>query len=379
MISNWAGTDGISLVGSTGRGRWDVPGHRRAGLRQLHRLNRYGLSLRAPRVRPLTENIAPGIREEAQIAEHLNHPSFVGLIALQGDNVRFEAYAHDFDARQVHSIQSISKMVVNLLAARCVGSDRLDLQRNIIHYLPCIGSGYAKASVQRLLDMNVVNNYVEDYTNPSSDVGRLECAHGWRIDPDSCEQTMREYLVSIGGRAQSDAHGDIQYKTANTDIAAWICEGVMQYPLRSSLLELVELAGMEHTVYVSTDRDGVPFLGGGLHMTLRDLVRLGRLFCYDDPNGADRLCLVRQALSDPDLGTHYRDGTQYRNFVETDGSFVGHLGYGGQYLYVEPANSIVIAAYNATEGEDGLDYEFIVRLRDACRRIARAIDRAEGV
>lgn len=373
MTRDWPGAEGISPDGMMRRGRWDVPGHRREGLRQLHRLNRYGLVLRSPQARPLAVAIDPGVRNRAQVAHCLNHPAFVGLVALKGDDIAFEAYARDFDKRQVHSIQSISKMVVNLVTARCVSRGLIDLQRSIVEYLPCIGSGYAEASVQRLLDMNVVNGYGEDYADPSSGVGRLECAHGWRIDPDNRERTMRDYLVSIGGRGRPSEQRDIQYKTANTDIAAWICERVMQQALRTSLLELIEQAGMEHAVFVSTDRDGVPFLGGGLHMTLRDLARLGRLFCFDCPNGADQQYLVRQALSKPDAGTRYSDGTRYRNFVETDGRFVGHLGYGGQYLYVEPANSIVVAALNATEGDDGLDYEFIVRLRATCGRIARAI------
>lgn len=181
MNGNWPGADGISTDASTGRGQWDVPGHRRAGLRSLHRFNRYGLVLRAPSARPLGERIDPRIGNRAEVARCLNDPAFIGLIALRGDEIRFEACADDFDGRQVHSIQSISKMAVNLLAARCLSRRLIDLQRRTADYLPQIGGGYADATVRQLLDMNVVNGYVEDYTDPDSDVGKLECAHGWRI------------------------------------------------------------------------------------------------------------------------------------------------------------------------------------------------------
>ena len=374
MNGNWPGADGISRDASTGRGEWDVPGHRRAGLRSLHRINRYGLVLRAPSARPLGERIDPRIGNRAEVARCLNDPAFVGLIALRGDEIRFEACADDYDGRQAHSIQSISKMAVNLLAARCVSRRLIDLQRRTADYLPRIGGGYADATVRQLLDMNVVNGYVEDYTDPDSDVGKLECAHGWRIGPADRERSLRDYLVSVGGRARPGEHGDIQYKTANTDIVAWICERVTGQSLRSALVELIEQAGTAQAVFVSTDREGVPFLGGGLHMTLRDLARLGRLFCFDRPNGDSQQGLIREALLNPEAGTHYGDGTRYRSFLETDGRFVGHLGYGGQYLYVEPARGIVVASFNATEGDNGLDYGFIVRLRDACRAIARAIN-----
>lgn len=373
MNLNWPGADGISPVGEVGKGRWDLPGQRRAGLRMLHQLNRYGLVLRSPCSRPLTARPDVKIGNQTGVVECLDNPAFVGLLALNRDDIVFEAYADDFDERQVHSIQSISKMLVNLIAARCVSHDLIDLERAVIDYLPSMGSGYANASVQQLLDMNVVNSFIEDYSDPDACVGKLECAHGWRIDPGNLRQSIRDYLVSIGGAAQTSEQGEVQYKTANTDIVAWICEQASRQTLRGSLLDLVEQAGMENAVYVSTDREGIPFLGGGLHMTLRDLARLGRLFCFDNGNNTSQLCLVRQALASPAAGTRYSDGIFYRNFLETDGRFVGHLGYGGQYLYVEPAQAIVIAAFNAIDDEDGIDYEFIIRLRSLCSSIARLL------
>ena len=373
MTRNWPGADGISPVGKIGKGLWDMPGQRRTGLRRLHQINRYGLVLRSPRARPLTARPDANIGKQTGVVECLDNPAFVGLLVLNRNDIVFEAYADDFDERQVHSVQSISKMVANLIAARCVNHGLVDLERAVIDYLPSMGSGYADASVQQLLDMNVVNSYVEDYADPDACVGKLECAHGWRIDPGNLRQSMRDYLVSIGGAAQASTQGEIQYKTANTDIVAWICEEASRQTLRGSLLDLVEQAGMENAVYVSTDREGIPFLGGGLHMTLRDLGRLGRLFCFDNENNTSQLCLVRQALTSPAAGTRYSDGIFYRNFLETDGRFIGHLGYGGQYLYVEPAQAITIAAYNAIEDEDGIDYEFIIRFRAVCRAIARML------
>jgi len=140
-----------------------------------------------------------------------------------------------------------------------------------------------------------------------------------------------------------------------------------------ALLDVIEAAGMEDSVYISTDREGVPFLGGGLHMTLRDVARIGRLLCFDDESDPSRRRFVREALDSPTSGTRYADGTYYRNFFETDGHFVGHLGYGGQYLYVVPEQGVVVAAFNAIEDELGLDYAFVSRIRSVCAGIARMV------
>ena len=42
----------------------------------------------------------------------------------------------------------------------------LDLNKKISDYLPDIGSGYASATVQDVLDMNIENSYSEDYNDP---------------------------------------------------------------------------------------------------------------------------------------------------------------------------------------------------------------------
>ncbi len=184
---------------------------------------------------------------------------------------------------------------------------------------------------------------------------------------------MRAFLASIAGSGDASPQGDIHYKTANTDIAAWVCEQASGQSLRMALLDVIEAAGMEDSVYISTDREGVPFLGGGLHMTLRDVARIGRLLCFDDRSDPSRRYLVHEALDSPTRGTRYADGTSYRNFFETDGRFVGHLGYGGQYLYVAPEQGLVVAAFNAIEDEVGLDYGFVSHIRSVCAGIARMI------
>jgi CubicO group peptidase (beta-lactamase class C family) len=369
-------------LGAYNKAEWDQPETRRQGLRELYRLHRYGLSLRAPRVLPLETRIDFRLHDLARLRWYLSHPFFTALLVLQGDRVLLEEYASDFDPGAVHSIQSITKTSVHLMAGRLMEAGRLDPGKPVTAYLPEVQGGYVRASVQDAMDMAVVNDYTEDFYDPAASVGQLEDAHGWRLAAaGSAHVDIRTFLRRIGGSAGRDPNGKLHYKSANTDVVAWICERAAQRSLRELYLEIVEACGPESTVYLSTDRLGTPFAGGGLHMTLRDLGRYGLLLAR---GGATPL--------GPRVGSvAFRDATRssraqgsasllgrgcYRNFLETDGVWLGHNGYGGQWLMVWPEPEIVVACLSGIADHGGLDWAFIERLAALGEDVVKLLERA---
>ena len=63
---------------------------------------------------------------------------------------------------------SITKMLINLFVGELASKKNIDLNKNVSYYLPKIGSGYATAKLQDVLNMNIVNAYTEDYTKSFS-------------------------------------------------------------------------------------------------------------------------------------------------------------------------------------------------------------------
>lgn len=354
-------------LGARNKAEWDQPDTRRQGLRELHRLHRYGLSLRAARVRPLETRSDFRLNDLESLRWYVSHPYFTALLVLKGERVLFEQYARDFGPKQVHSIQSITKTSIHLLAGQLIESGKLDPARPVTSYLPELDAGYGGASVQDAMDMAVINDYSEDFYDPTATVGLLEDAHGWRFAGSGTHVDIRTFLRLIGGGAGRASDGRLHYKSANTDVVAWACERVAQRPLRELYLLLVEAMGAADTVYMSTDRQGTPFAGGGLHLTLRDLGRYGLLLASGGqsalgaPVGSvafrDATRSGRQAGSPSLLGRGF-----YRNFLETDGQWLGHNGYGGQWLMVWPEDEIVVACLSGISDEGGLDWRFIERL-----------------
>ena len=362
-------------VGPHNKAAWDQPSARRRGLRDLHRLHRYGLTLRAPQVLPLATDHDYRLHDLESVRWYTSHPCFTGMIVLRGQRILLERYAADFTPSDPHSIQSITKTSVHLMAGRLVDEGRLDLDEPIVRRLPQIGAGYARARVQDLFDMTVVNDYTEDFYDPEATVGLLEDAHGWRIMPERDHVDLRCFLRQIAGSGAPDPARRLHYKTANTDLAAWICELAAGRSLREIYLEMVEALGAESTVHLSTDRGGTPFAGGGLHLTLRDFGRYGLLVArggvgvggrrVGSPAFRDATRAHRAAGAPSLLGRGH-----YRNFCETDGRWLGHNGYGGQWLMVYPEGELVIACLSALTDAGGLDWSYIARLAELGEHVA---------
>jgi len=82
-----------------------------------------------------------------------------------------------------------------------------------------MGSGYADATIQQVLDMNVVNDYSEDFADPEATYYRHEEAMGLRLPSDSLrEETQPSFLTRITSSDTRNDTGQLQYKDANTDV-----------------------------------------------------------------------------------------------------------------------------------------------------------------
>jgi CubicO group peptidase (beta-lactamase class C family) len=130
----------------------------------------------------------------------------------------------------------------------------------------------------------------------------------------------------------------------------WVIERASGRTLSSHVEDIIDAAGLEGSFHISADCQGVPVLSGGGVMTARDLARYGLLlgratgFLADAMSGAGT-----QYGGAPDL--------RYRNHLLSNGRWIGHPGYAGQFLMVDPAKRAAAAFFSVLEtpygGEEG--------------------------
>lgn len=362
-------------VGPDNKQRWNQPAHRRHGFHNAHRLFRRALMVRARDVlvlEPAPEDLCAAVPE---LADFLNHPAFSAFCCLRGNRIVMETAAPDFSVTSPHSIQSVSKLHIHLIIGRLLAQGLVSLTARVSDYLPDMGSGYAGATLQSLLDMAVINDFTEDYSNPRSDCYAEEVALGWRLPREGEEEiTLKDFAASITGHKETGTLTEADYKSANTDVLTLIAAEVSPVPLARHVEEIVDAAGYEGTFHISLSRDGLPAFSGGGCLSARDLARFGLLLAREghDPIGrpAANAAFLRQSLhrSAPALAAP-KQWLKYSNQTMTDGRVVGHAGYGGQFLLADTVTGTSCAFLSVLENDSGYDDSYMGELADVLKRI----------
>ena len=351
------------------KAKWYLPETRRDGYRNLHKINRYGLLFRSDLVLKLTTNINKDIEKRTSVKKITNHKYFCSLLVGKNQEILYEKYANDFSKSQPQTIMSITKMFINLFIGELLEKKMIDLNKNISHYLPDIGTGYASAKIQDVLNMNIDNSYSEDYTDPYASSYLHESVIGWRLPKNLKDIEIQErYLNKIEAKKDKDLFNNSEfshYKSANTDVLGILVEKISGKPLRDWLLSAVEAAGFEDALYMGTDRNYTPWIAGGGCLVSRDFLRYGLLFSRKGQGVGNRkvgsASFIDQTLKNK--GTKYMELKKdkflyYSNSTMKSGDWIGHSGLGGQFLAVNLKTGIVAAYFSVIDTPTGTDEKY---------------------
>lgn len=367
-------------VGAGNRQRWNQVAHRRHGFHNAHRLFRRTLMVRSRNVLMLEPAPQDLSEHSPELAQLIADPAFSAFCCLRDNKIIMESAAADFATTMPHSIQSVTKLHIHLIIGRLLEQGLISLQAPVAEYLPQIGSGYADATVQSLLDMAVSNDYTEDYSDPKSDCNTEEIALGWRLPADGGDEiTLEEFAASISGFKASVSREQAEYKSANTDVLTLIAAARSPVPLAMQIERIADAAGYEGAFHISLSKDGHPAFSGGGCLSARDLARFGLLIAR---NGQD---LFGSALANEAFLTNSltrpapslappKQWLRYSNHLMTDGRFVGHAGYGGQFLLVDTMTKTSCAFLSVLLNDAGYDDAYMNKVASALRDVAGNLD-----
>jgi len=369
---------GPSATGRVSAENWDTGENRRYALHNFQKVVRYTLGVRPTIIRKLKKSQDLNIGDLPEVNYLTSSTSFSGIVILKGDTIVYEKYAPDFSPAQQHSCQSSTKTINNLLVGKLVTEGKLDLSKKIKSFFPDMGSGYAEATVQQVLDMDVVNEYTEGYGDPDSPIRSHESVSGWRPFREDLGDDLRAYLKTIESKNITN-DGKYKYKSTNTDVVGMIIETAADRPLHELVREVMVAAGFENTGYISTDGLGVPATMGGFILTTRDFARYGMLL-RDGGKGVNGKMVgggksfIERTLSHSGASMGL-DNFRYSNSTYTNGRFFGHAGWGGQYLYVDPKHELVVAFHSTLENDSGIVGDYALRLAKMPLAVSNYFDR----
>ena len=318
------------------------------------------------------------------LSDFLDETYTDGLIVLHRGAVVFERYFNGMAAGTPHLSQSVAKSVAGTVAGILIGRGVLDPHAPVEEHVPEFADcGYRGATLSQVMDMRSGVKFSEVYTDPQSDIGKVDIASGWkpRLNASDPEHMFE---VILGLTQERDHGGRFEYRSIETDVMAFCMERVTGQRLAELVdTELWSRLGAEEDAYFTVDPAGYALADGGFNATLRDYARFGQMHldrgAVDGDQIVPRDWVAACSRGDPSVfGAPYTDvlpnGAYAQQFWVEDANTQAYMARGvfGQLIHIDPDNDMVTVKLSTWP--DFQNTEFGVNTLRAIHAIARELN-----
>jgi CubicO group peptidase (beta-lactamase class C family) len=311
-----------------------------------------------------------GGEKEGELEDFMTKQKVAGLLILQDGKIRLERYALGHSETGRWTSQSVAKSVTSTLVGAAIRDGYIkSIDDYVTDYIPDLkGSAYEKVTIRHLLAMTTGVRWIENYTDPNSDIARFYS--------DPVEPGMNA-TVSYMRRLPAEAEPGKKwvYSTGETDLLGVLVSSATHQTLSHYLSSKIWIPyGMEQQATWILDRTGEELAGCCLQMTFRDFARFGQFVLEGGRINGESIVpdnWFREA-------THTQTqiwgslGYGYGWWTFDDGTFEA-LGIYGQVIHIDPARRLVVAINSAwPEAESTVRHEAAASF---LKTIAKEIDK----
>ncbi len=309
-----------------------------------------------------------------------------GFLVLHRGRIVFERYFNGMNERRLHLSQSMAKSVTAAAAGCLIAEGVLDPGKPVTHYLPELtATAYRGAALQQVLDMTSGVRFSEDYTDPFSDVGKIDVASGWRPGPPDARdfpEHVWELILTLVTLERP--HGErFVYRSIETDVLAFAMERATGRRLPELVSELIwQRMGADESACFTLDRAGYALADGGLNATLRDYARFGALYLNEGVFNGHQI-VPAAWIKATGMGDHSLFGEPY-TLTTPNGAYRNQFwiedvsrpaimcrGVFGQLIYIDAARDLVVVKLSSWP--DFLNIEFGVNTLRMIHALAREL------
>ena len=284
-----------------------------------------------------------------------------GFLVLHHGRIVTERYYGAFTEHRPHILMSVSKSLTATLAGLFVARGLLDPAKPVIGFMPELkGSAFEDCTLQHILDMTVGVDFIEDYLANAGAITQYREVSGWKpASPENATGDLRSWLPNL--KKQGEHGAAFHYVSPATDLLGWILERVGGRPFHAMFSDMIwQPMGAEFDAYITVDRLSAQRTAGGICVTLRDLARFGQMLL--EGGHANGRQIVPAAWIEDTIKNHDRASWAagesigflpnggYRNkwwIIGNDHDAYTGIGVFGQWLYIDPKSSVVIAVFSS--------------------------------
>jgi len=283
-----------------------------------------------------------------------------GILVLLKGKIVYERYFGALTPERPHIAFSVTKSYVGTLAAMFIAEGKLDPSAPLSRYIPELkDSGYADATVRQLLDMTAGVKFSEAYGSMGAEITKYSDSMSPMTGCPGYKESRHiyEYLSTL---QKESPHGEVfSYKTANTEILAWVLKRVSGKSLADLLAETIwSKIAAEQDAYFAVDMVGTEHAGGGFNAALRDQARFGAMMLQNGYYNGRQIIpasvvedIMRNGSKEQFARGSYAKSLQgwaYRNmWWITNNEHGAYMARGiyGQNIYIDPKAQMVIVRF----------------------------------
>jgi len=289
--------------------------------------------------------------EERNISQWLERTHTTGIAILKGGELVYENYARG-NSEDSHSIiMSVSKSMTSMLIGVALEQEKIEsINDPIVKYVPSLkDSAYDDGvTIKHVLQMSSGVRWNEDYGRLDSDLVRSVVATLLGSLDDFAASITRENTPGTFNR----------YASIDTQVLGMVIRGATGQSYQQYFQQnLWSKLGAEHDAHILVDAVGEPLVYGGISITLRDMLRFGKLYLDDGVNHAGEQLVssdwirestkpdgdhVQPGVNNPNSDSGFGYGYQWWIPLTPDEDYSA-IGIYGQFIYINPKLDIVIA------------------------------------
>ena len=294
--------------------------------------------------------------ETRSLRSFLEETDTSGLVILRDGRIVHEEYALG-SSRETRWISwSVAKSFVSAMVGIALDEGLFEsVAEPITKYVPELtGSAYDGVAIEDILEMSSGASWDEDYGDPSSDITRFGSAIVFGYSQD-------EFAASLSREHEPGTYN--RYNSTDTQVLGMLLVRVTGKTLAAyTEAKLWQPMQMEHDAYWITDEPGMELAFGGLNATLRDYARFGEMYRNGGRwNGKqivpESWVVASTVPGKPHLQPGERSGSDtilgyaYQWWLPPSGDEGEYsaIGVYNQFIYVNPAQGVVIAKTSANQ------------------------------
>jgi CubicO group peptidase (beta-lactamase class C family) len=303
-------------------------------------------------------------KESISFEDYLKKLHINSLIVIQKGTIVYEKY-FTMLPEDKHTLQSITKVITSTLITNLINEKKIDIHQSIEYYIPELkNTDWQGISVKDILNMRSgIDNKSTDmetgpFTNPQHKNYQFESALGALPKAANTPESVYQYMAEI--KRDSMAGVETAYSNINSFVLGWLAEKLTGKKYVDLISERIwQPMGASSDAYVCLSDKGEAWSHGGISATLRDLARFGMLFTKSEIQKRNESFISFQQLNEIfDAPPIENSSTPFKWAYQWDLAMNGIImkgGFGGQALYIDIENEIVIAFFNYIDKDWGMN------------------------